>query len=376
MLSHRERVRLALRHEETDRVPIDFGGGPATQIHPDTYVALLGCLGFEPELALEGPRGEGQVVLPSERVLQRFDVDVRGVRIPEKHRPLSEYRYLDDWGVVWEKADRTAAYINVEGPLQGLDWPTPAHLDGIDWPFEDSGVAVTGLRERTEQIQRDGDCAVVLNLPNGSFAQSQRIRGFSEFLEDLLVNPRFAEALLERVTDALCRLAGAALDQVGDLVDVVAFLDDLGTQTGPMLRPELYRRLVKPLHARFVETLRAKTRASVLMHSDGAIRELLGDLIDIGVQGINPVQVSAVGMEPRGLKDDFGNHLVFWGGIDTHHVLPRGTPDDVAEDVRGRISDLGRGGGYVLASVHHFMADVPPQNIVAMFDTAREASTP
>jgi len=373
MLSHRERVRLALRHEETDRVPIDFGAGPATQIHPDAYAALLECLGFQPESAHEGPRGEGQVVLPSQRVLRRFDVDLRGVRIPEKHRPLPEYLYLDDWGVVWEKADRTAAYINVEGPLQGLDRPSPADLDDINWPFAEPAVAVAGLRERAELIHRDGDFAVVLNLPNCSFAQSQRVRGFSEFLEDLLVNRLFAEALLERVTEALCRLASAALDQVGDLVDVVSFMDDLGTQTGPMLSPELYRNLVKPHHARFVETLRAHTQASVLMHSDGAIRDLLGDLIDIGVQAINPVQVSAAGMEPGRLKHEFGTHLAFWGGIDTHHLLPRGTPDDVAKEVRLRISDLGRGGGYVLASVHHIMAEVPPQNVVAMFDTARLA---
>jgi uroporphyrinogen decarboxylase len=371
VLSHRERVLMALSHRETDRVPIDFGGGPATQIHPDAYAALLGYLGFEPESALEGPRGEGQVVIPSEPVLQRFDVDVRGLRIAENHRPLTAFQYLDDWGVTWEKAHRTAAYINVEGPLQALDWPAPTDLEAIVWPFTEPEPAVAGLRERAEDIRRASDCAIVLNLPNCSFAQSQRVRGFSEFLEDLLVNRLFAAALLERVTDSLCRLAAAALDAVGDTIDVVSFMDDLGAQTGPLLRPELYRNLVKPHHARFVETLLAHTRAPVLMHSDGAIRDLLGDLIDVGVQAINPVQVSAVGMEPDRLKHDFGAHLAFWGGIDTHHLLPMGAPDDVAKEVRLRKSDLGRGGGYVLASVHHIMAEVPPQNVVAMFDTAR-----
>ena len=362
---------MALAHRETDRVPIDFGGGPATQIHPDAYAALLEYLGFESESVQEGPRGEGQVVLPSERVLRRFDVDVRGLRIPEKHRPIGEHRYLDEWGVVWEKAHRTAAYLNVEGPLQALDRPSPADLNGIDWPFAEPSTAIIGLRERAERIRGDGDFAVVLNLPNCTFAQSQRVRGFSEFLEDLLVNRTFAEALLDRVTDALCGLASAALDAVGDLVDVISFMDDLGTQTGPMLSPQLYRTLVRPHHARFVETIHTRTPAPVLMHSDGAISEILGDLIEVGVQAINPVQVSAVGMEPDRLKRDFGAHLSFWGGIDTHHLLPRGTPDEVANEVRLRISDLGRGGGYILASVHHIMADVPPQNVVAMFDTAR-----
>jgi len=322
----------------------------------------------------EGPRGEGQMVLPSERVLRRFDIDVRGVRIPQVRRPLAGDRHLDDWGVVWEKAHRTAPYINVEGPLQRLERPSLADLEPIEWPFAEPSAAVAGLRERAELIRRAGDSAVVLNLPNCSFAQAQRVRGFSEFLEDLLVNRAFAEALLERVTDALCRLAIAALDQIGDMVDVVSFMDDLGAQTGPLLSPQLYRRLVKPHHARFVGTLRARTRAFVLMHSDGAIRDLLGDLVDIGVQAINPVQVDATGMEPGRLKRDFGRDLAFWGGIDTHHVLPHGTPDEVAHEVRARVSDLGRGGGYVLASVHHIMAEVPPENVVAMFDTARLAS--
>ena len=183
VLSHRDRVHLALQHMETDRVPMDFGGGPATQIHPEAYASLLLALSIEPEPLTEGPRGEGQTVIPSEVVLRRFDIDTRGVQLPEQHRPVAERRYLDDWGVAWEKADFSAPYINVEGPLQRLESPSLADLDGMDWPFDDPEAPVVGMRERIERIRAEGDFGVVLNLPNASFSQSQRIRGFAEFLE-------------------------------------------------------------------------------------------------------------------------------------------------------------------------------------------------
>ncbi|MBM3956886.1 MAG: hypothetical protein FJ313_02395, partial [Gemmatimonadetes bacterium] len=138
---------------------------------------------------------------------------------------------------------------------------------------------------------------------------------------------------------------------------------------------DLYRKMVKPHHAQEIETIRKHTKAYVVLHSDGAIFDLIPDLIDAGVQVLNPVQTSASGMDPQRLKRAFGRNLRFWGGIDTQRVLPRGTPADVAAEVRTRISDLGRNGGYVLASVHNIQAEVPPENIVAMFETARSLSS-
>lgn len=378
-LTHRERVLRALDHEETDRVPIDLGGGPATQIHPDAYVALLKHLGFGPEELVAGARGEGQVVCPSERVLRHFDIDVRGFYLDEPdvrpRRLLGENSYVDDWGVVWAKAHATAPYINVKGPLQHLDEPAPSDLDGIAWPVPDDPGRVRGLRERIERLRHQTDFAIVLNLPNSTFALSQRLRGFTELLEDLILNASFAEALQERVTDVICGIAATALGEVGDLIDGVSFADDMGIQTQAFMSPDLYRRMVKRHHARFVETLRRRTRARVIMHSDGAIYELLGALIDCGVQVINPVQVNADGMDPERLKREFGADLCFWGGVDTQWVLPYGSPEDVAAEVRRRLADLGRGGGYVLASVHNIQAEVPAENVVAMFETARHPAT-
>ncbi|NQW16450.1 MAG: hypothetical protein HQ478_03085 [Chloroflexi bacterium] len=373
-LTHRERVILALNHEETDRVPIDFGGGPATQIHPTAYSNLLAMLGFEEENQAVSHRGEGQVVAPSERVLQHFDVDVRGFYTGEPdvsiYRPLEGSAYIDEWGARWEKAFTLAPYINVLGPLQHLTDPVPADVDSIPWPVPDDPGRVRGLRARMEAMRSDTDCAIVLNLPNSTFALSQRVRGFGELLEDLLLNQAFAEALQERITDVICGIATLALQEVGDLIDGVSIADDMGTQTQSYMSPDLYRSMLKKHHARFGEVLHANTRAPVIMHSDGSIRQLIPDLIDCGVNVINPVQVNAEGMDPEKLKQDFGRDLCFWGGIDTQQVLPFGTPEDVANAVRGRHRDLGRGGGYVLASVHNIQSEVPPENIIAMFETA------
>jgi uroporphyrinogen decarboxylase len=370
--THRERVIRALRHEETDRVPIDFGGGPATQIQTDAYRRLLAHLGMPSEPRVDGLTAD-EIVTPSELVLRRFDVDIRGVRTSAERQARGQDAYVDEWGVVWERVEPATPFINVNGPLQYLDTPVTADLDRITWPSLDHRHRLAGLRERTEAIRRDTDYAIILNLPNAAFSISQRVRGFAELLEDLLLNEAFATGLLERVTDFLCDLAAAALREVGDLVDCVSISDDLGTQEQPMVSPSLYRSMVKPHHARLVDTLRRNSNATVVLHSDGSIRDLLGDIIDCGVQAINPVQVSTAGMDPAELKREFGAHLSFWGGVDTHHVLPRGTPDDVSAEVRRRLSDLGRGGGYVLASVHNILAEVPPENIVAMFDTARAA---
>ena len=376
-MSHRERVVRALNHEETDRVPIDIGGGPATMIQPDAYERLLAFLGLPGEPHGQGAWGEGQVVIPSERVLQRFGVDVRGFGLgrPERtpFREVGRDAYYDEWGVLWQKAGPRAPFINTRGPFQHLEDPVPPDLDAIEWPDADDPGRARGLAVRIGEARRSSDYALVLNLPNGTLALTQRLRGFTEHFEDLLINPVFAEAIQDRVTDIICGWAEAALAEVGDLVDGVSFADDMGIQTQAYMSRDLYRRMVKPHHARLVAAIRRHTRARVIMHSDGAIYDLLREIVETGVEVINPVQVGAQGMDPQRLKREFGRDLSFWGGVDTQWVLPFGRPEDVAAEVRRRLADLGRGGGYVLASVHNIQAEVPAENIVAMFDTALSA---
>ena len=373
-ITHRERVLKALNHEETDRVPIDFGGSHETAINVHAYVALLRHLGFESEIQDEWERGDVEIVIPSERVLRHFDVDVRGdemhVQGMDSHRMLDENAFADGWGVVSRRAHSKAPFMIKEGPLQRLDDPSPSDVESVPWPEGDL-ADLGGLRDRFERLRNETDCAIVVRMRNaGAFGIAQRLRGFTELLEDLMLNPAFAEALHERATAMACSFAGTVLDEIGDLVDGVSFADDLGIQAQTLMSPEMYRSSVKPYHARLVETFHRHSGARVIMHNCGAIRPLLGDLIDCGVNVINPVQVNAEGMDPAELKREFGKDLCFWGGIDTQNVLPYGSPADVAQEVRRRIKDLGRGGGYVLAAVHNIQREVPPENISAMYETA------
>ncbi len=380
-MTHRERVVRALNHEETDRVPVDFGGSHETGIQADAYVALLDYLGFEPEFPEGGwSSDEEATIVPGEKVLHRFDVDVRGVdaRIPgvDVRTAIDANTARDGWGVVWKRSDASSPYINVRGPLQHLDVPSSGDIEALPWPDGDYGESVDGLRHRLQQMRDGTDYAIVLRLRNvGTLYLAQRLRGFAEYLQDMILNPGFVEELQERATEMACAFAAVVVGEVGDLIDGVSFGDDLGIQTQTMMSPDLYRKMQKPYHARFVDAIHRNTDAKVIIHSCGAIRPLLGDLIDCGVQVINPVQVNAAGMDPGELKRDFGDDLSFWGGIDTQRLLPTGSPKDVADEVRLRIGDLGRNGGYVLTAVHNIRAEVPPENVVAMYDTALATKT-
>lgn len=201
----------------------------------------------------------------------------------------------------------------------------------------------------------------------------QRLCGFEDWLVNLMTNPKFAGALLDKGVEIESQMLKNMLGEVRDNVDVVVCPDDLGMQNALLISPELYRKIIKPRHKRLFDAVKSHTKAKLLLHSDGAIAPVIGDLIDVGVDVLNPVQVSAAGMgDTKWLKKEFGEHISFWGGIDTHHVLPFGTPEEVREEVRKRIQDLAPGGGYVLASVHNIQAEVPPENIIAVYEAVFE----
>lgn len=383
-MTHRERVLTALDHRSPDRVPIDIGGLAATRIHADAYARLLEYLGFPSEDIGLDASSEGTVVnlnavTPSEKVLRHFDIDVRGFHLGTqdsgRYRVVGPTSYVDDWGVTWTKSHPSAPFLNTNGPLCNLEDPDPSEVDRVDWANPDDPGIVRGLRDRVARMKNETDYAICLDLPNSTFAMSQRVRGFVDLLQDLAIDPVFATATMERVTDILCGITTAALKEVGDLIDLVSTADDMGIQTQAFMSTEMYRNMVKPHHRRHLETIRKHTEARIVLHSDGAIYDLIPELIDVGVQVLNPIQTNAVGMDPGRLKKEFGKDLCFWGGIDTQRVLPHGTPEDVAREVRNRVGDLGRGGGYVVASVHNIQAEVPPENIVAMFETARSMTT-
>ena len=369
-VTHRERVLTTLNHEEPDRVPRDLGQGVATGINATAYANLVEYLGLEAQDGDSWVDPRGQIAYPSEAVLQRFDIDIRMLDIPRRAEDVDENTFFDEWGVRFVRPEG-GHFIYVEGPFQKKE-PTMAELERYPWPDPRDPIRIEGLRDRALQLRKETDYAIFLRLPYSTVWDCQRIRGFGQYLEDLAINPTLAEALMEYALVVEAGIAEFVLEEVGDCIDVVSFPDDLGTQDRPFVRPEMYRRMIKPFHRRMVEAIKGKTDAKVVMHNDGAIFPLIADFIEIGVDCLNPVQVSAADMESDRLKAAFGSDLSFWGAIDTRDVLPRGTPDDVRNEVKTRIGHLAPGGGYVLGSVHNMQAETPPENIVAMFDSAEE----
>lgn len=374
-LSHRERVLLSLNHEEPDRVPIDLGSTRNTGILIEPYEALVKYLELSDELATDnyGQSKIARVATPSESVLCRLDIDFRGIFLgapdhsQEKMNPDGTHQ--DELGVVRKRPEGSYYYDIVRSPLMG-----EITLDDIEkwtWPNPLDPGYVRGLRKKAERLRKEIDCGVVLHLQDIIVHPSQYLRGFEDWYMDFLLKPELIAALLDKLLEIRLQLTVRALEEVGDLIDVVSCSDDVADQRGPQISPKLYRQFIKPLHKKYFDAIHAHTNAKILYHSCGAVSKLIPDFIDMGVDFINPVQVSAQDMDTRELKKNYGKEIGFWGGIDTYRVLPDGSTEDVWAEVEQRIKDLAPGGGYILAAVHNIQPNVPPSNVVAMYTAAR-----
>ncbi len=360
----RDRVMTALNHKEPDRVPMDLGGTGVTGILHPAYLGLARALDLEVGEA-EYVQYWAQTVQVDPRVQERLGVDCRGVWLSPPHedrtRTLSDGSFIDEWGVTYRRG--VSSFHPAVHPLAeaGLH-----DLAGYPWPDPHDPGRLEGVRERARRLYERTPYPVVGNLPGSPMSVAWALRGFNEFLMDLAADRAFAEALLDRVLEFQLPLVERFLEEVGPYVQVVTMGDDLGTQGGPMVSPEVYRKVVKPRHAQLVAAVKRKTEAKVFFHCCGSARHAIEDLVEIGVDILNPVQVAAAHMDTAQLKRDFGDSISFWGAIDTQWVLPCGTPQDVEAEVRRRLDDLASGGGYVVAAVHNVQAEVPPANVVAM----------
>ncbi|MFZ5918546.1 MAG: uroporphyrinogen decarboxylase family protein [Chloroflexota bacterium] len=376
-MTPRERVRAALELRQPDRVPIDVGGTSFSTVIGLAYERLKAHLGVEAKTCYM--KRKSRSVLLDERVARQLHADTRPLVVgaPDGSTELAEVgwqdirfdngSFRDEFGVVWRKAG-DGHYAPTGNPLREA---TRADLDAYPWPDPLNPGRTRGLREAARRLHEETDYAVVLSLPVGFVHLSQYLRGYEQWLMDIVLNPAFLDALMDRALDWWLALAGAVLDEVGPFVDVVAFGDDVAFHDRPMVDLGRYRRLFKPRHRAMIDLLKARSEARVLYHCCGAVKSLIPEFIDIGVDALNPVQVSSAGMgDTAALKAEFGDRICFWGGIDTQRVLPLGTPAEVRAEVQRRIRDLSPGGGYVLASVHNIQEDVPPENIVAMVDAA------
>ena len=381
-LTHRERVRLAINLQEPDCVPVDIAGTTATCINVETYARLKAHM----ELAeAEDTHARSisrisRTAIPSEAVLRHLDVDCRPLNVGGADNPddqdvdYPDGTFMDQWGIHWRLGGgEVGFYHDIDSTLRHDD-ATLQDLEQWRMPDPLDPGRYRGLREEAIKLHEENEYAIVLNLRVLILDLMRMIRGSAQVMIDMLVNQKFYDGLINRLTDEYwLPLAGRALDLVGEYADVVTINDDLAFQDGLAMRLEQYRSsALKPAHRRLIDLIKSKTKAKVWFHSCGACRDVIGDLIDIGVDILNPVQVSATGMDTADLKRDFGGHMCFWGAIDTQHVLPHGTSAEVRDEVRKRIADLAARGGFVVAPVHHIQADVPPENIVAMCEAARE----
>jgi len=378
-MTSRERVLTTLQHEQPDRIPLVIGVSNATGIKMKPYKGIKEIAGIRapdnylydwPEL------GTAQI---DEKTMCRLHSDVRGVldMEPEMVRRRNRERdphsdYIDSWGS-GQKEIAPGDWFPCVHPLAQAQ--TVEDLDlSQTWPDMRDPTRIAHVRECARSLAEDKRFAILatpwLLFP---FERAFAMQGMEVFLVNLVSNPDFARALLEKIAAYCKQLMGRFLDELGDNVDIIKIGDDLGTQESLLISPKMYRQMLKPIHADFISFIKSRTKAKVLFHSDGDVAPLIDDFIEIGVDILNPIQTSAGSMSDLcSLKKRFGNNMVFCGGIDSHHVLPHGSVEDVRQEVRRVMQILGPGGGCMMGAVHTVMNDVPPENVLAMVDAVEE----
>ncbi len=381
-MTSRERVLAALNHQEPDRVPIDIGGLTSfTCWHEQAEDAVKEALGFEGgERVINS--AFARTVRPDPRIRERFAADCFGLAGKAGSRWNFELHadgeggewFYDEWGIKWRRPQDGYYYDAVEWPLRGA---TAADVARYDWPDPCDPARLAGVADLAKELHETTGYCLCYTPPwgTGVFQVAALMQSFEEHFINILTNKEVSLAIFEGLTEFHIAHAKAALDAMGDYIQVWCMSDDLGFQDRPIIRLPMFREMVKPYYLRIVDALKSrKPDLKLVFHCDGAIRPFLPEFIDIGLDATNPVQVSCVGMDDTAaLKRDFGDRLSFWGaGVDTQSTLPFGTPDEVRAEVRRRIGDLAPGGGYVFATVHNVQPGVPPENIIACYDAASE----
>jgi len=374
-LNSRERVAEALSHREPDRPPIDLGGA-VSGIHNKAYSNLIRALKLDLEVRVH-PRDAQQLAQPDEVVLEKLGVDFRHValrRVPASGelKPDASGRpyFIDEWGIKWGRNPNY--YDMIDHPLKDA---TIDDLEKFNWPDPRNPHRFTGLREEVEELHDDTDYAIIADaFFGGIYECAWWLRGFEAFTVDMYRRPEFAELLLDKILKLYLDFYGEYLDIVGPYIQIMDYNDDIGMQTGPLLSPTMFKKYLKPRYSRIFKLIHRKTKAKIFQHTCGSVHQLIPDLIEIGLDVLNPIQPLAAEMDITGLKRDFGDKLCFHGGIDIQRLLPNGSAAEVKAEVKRVARIGGKGGGLILAGAHNIQADVPPENVIAMFDAARSIS--
>lgn len=411
MMNRRERILASINHREPERLAIDLGSTTSSGISAIAYGNLTEHLGIA-EKRNQVYDVVQQVTQPDIVVLDMFDACVLDIgrtfntdAADWKSYSLSnggtaEYPAwfnpnpdgAGNWiasngaGIPIAKMPKGATFFDqtvfpyadgypdtfkgLTDAMKNVQWAAFPHSP---WDHENDEQFWKALREKAIHLRETTDRAIMVAPGCNLFEWGTYLRRVDNFLMDLLLEPEKVEELL----DALMELHLAKLEKlchaVGDVVDIVRFCDDLGTDNGPFMAPDIYRTLFKPRHAMLCNYVKKNSSMHTFLHSCGSIYKVIPDLIEAGFDIINPVQTVSRDMDPATLKKEFGKDITFWGaGCDTRSVLNRGTPEEVREHVKRNIEIFAPGGGYVFNAVHNIMPDVPPQNIVAMYETAKE----
>jgi uroporphyrinogen decarboxylase len=411
-MNSRERVLASLNHREPDRPAVDFSGHRSSGIAAIAYARLREHLAqthglSEKPIRVYDPVQQLAIVDPD--VLDLFGIDVvelgRGFALEENcwadwvlpdgtpcqmpawALPAREgnrwvYRTQDGAVVIahmpegvlyfeqtyWPNVGGTLDLEDLPGALQQVMWAA----DGCAAP-PGPWVSDSQLAEGARRFRAGTERAIVGLFGGNLLEIGQFLFRNDHFFMLLAGEPARAHAILDRLTEMHLRNLEKYLALVGPYIDVILFGDDLGMQTGPQISPRMYREFFKPRHARMWQRAKELANVKVMLHCCGGVRELLPDLIDAGLDAINPVQITCSGMEARGLKADFGKEITFWGGgCDTRFILPHGTPEEIRRHTREQLGILSPGGGFVFQQVHNLLADIPPQNIVAMFQAVKD----
>jgi len=402
-MTSRERVLTACNHRQPDRVPIDLSGHPSSGIAAIAYAKLRGYLGL-PKKTIRVYDPIQQLAIVDEDVLDRFGVDVldlgRGFALDEKSwadwtLPDGTPCKMPAWALP-EKADlgwvlrsgsgRVIAHMpegalyfeqayfpfadengpkSISGAMQESMWTA---FGGPPGPWVDQAQ----LREGAKRLRQRTDKAILGGFGGNLLETGQFFFRNDNFFMLLAAEPAKAHKFLDDLVEIHLTNLEKYLAAVGDSIDIIKFGDDLGMQSGPQVSPKMYREFFKPRHKLMWSRAKQLANVKVMLHCCGGVRELLPDLIDAGLEAINPVQISCAGMDAAELKAEFGKDMVFWGGgCDTQTILPSASSDEVRRHVKEQVRTLSPGGGFVFQQVHNILANVPPQNVVAMLEAAR-----
>lgn len=375
-MNRREAFTATVDHREPGRVLVDYGKHIGS-FHRLAYGRLRE---YAPELGLPAEpvildRMAQNIVLP-ERLCQRLGLDFRWI-VPHWVGVTDielggEPGYIDMWHTPHKWTDVGSYFAIAAHPLNGEDL-TEADLAAFDWPDPDQPAMFDGLAEQARRWYESSDYVVGADgIKVGILQTASQLRGYDKLFTDFALNPDLAHALLSRISTVINEMYRHYMAAVGRYIQVVVITDDQGTQKSLMVSPRMFRAFIKPYLKSLVEAIKSAADVKVLMHCDGAIVPILPDLIEIGVDIINPVQTVVVGLEDTfALKEKFGDRITFHGGLDVQQVVPNATPDGLRQEVARRLYDLGRGGGYILAPCHNISFDVPPANVLALFDAAQ-----